>query len=50
MMTRNPARILGLEGRKGLLASGYDADIVIFDDDIKVYKTLIGGRLIYNGN
>ena len=50
MMTRNPARILGLEGRKGSLASGYDADIVIFDDDIKVYKTLIGGRLIYNGN
>ena len=50
MMTRNPARILGLEGRKGSLTSGYDADIVIFDDDIKVYKTLIGGRLIYNGN
>ena len=50
MMTRNPARILGLDGRKGSLASGYDADIVIFDDNINVYKTLIGGRLIYNGN
>ena len=50
MMTRNPARVLGLDGHKGLLAPGYDADIVIFDDNINVYKTVIGGRLIYNGN
>ena len=50
MMTLNPARILGLDRRKGMLAPGYDADIVIFDDNINVYKTVIGGRLIYNGN
>jgi allantoinase len=28
-----PARLLGLEGRKGALASGYDADLVIFDSE-----------------
>ena len=27
---------------------GNDADIVIFDDDIRVYTTIVNGRIIYN--
>ena len=34
--TINPARCLGLEGRKGKLAAGYDADIVVLEDDYRV--------------
>jgi allantoinase len=31
-MATRPARFAGLEGRKGRIAIGYDADLVIFDD------------------
>ncbi len=32
-MAREPARLAGLGARKGRLAPGYDADIVVFDSD-----------------
>jgi allantoinase len=32
-MSRETARFLGLSSRKGALAAGFDADIVIFDPD-----------------
>ncbi len=46
MMTLNPARFMGLTARKGTIAPGKDADIVIFDDDIRVSHVLIAGRRI----
>jgi allantoinase len=30
-MSHRPARLVGLDGRKGALAPGYDADLVVFD-------------------
>lgn len=47
MMTSTPARIIGVADRKGSLATGKDADIVIFDEKITVETTIIGGRVIY---
>ena len=47
MMTENPAKVLGIYDRKGSLDPGKDADIVIFNDDIKVTRTIIGGNIIY---
>ena len=32
-MSTQPARLAGLEGRKGAIAPGYDADLVVFDPD-----------------
>lgn len=48
MITSTPARILGMENEIGHIKTGYRADIVIFDDNIKVKQTLIGGRIINN--
>ncbi|GAB3019047.1 N-acetylglucosamine-6-phosphate deacetylase [Niabella terrae] len=48
MMTETPARIMGIDARKGSLATGKDADIVVFDPDINILKTFVKGRLIYS--
>lgn len=49
MASKTPARILGFT-TKGELKVGYDADIVIFDGDINVKKTVIGGRTVFSAD
>ena len=48
MITETPARILKMSEKKGSLEEGKDADIVIFDNDIKIEMTIINGRIVYN--
>jgi N-acetylglucosamine-6-phosphate deacetylase len=43
LATVNPARALGIQHKKGLLAAGRDADIVVLSRDGKVMKTIVGG-------
>ena len=38
----NPATTLGIQDKKGSLAAGKDADIVILDNEFNVRKTIIG--------
>jgi len=47
MMTATPARIAGIDNRKGSLLPGKDADIVIFDENINIKTTIIEGNVIY---
>ncbi|MCE6988283.1 N-acetylglucosamine-6-phosphate deacetylase [Dyadobacter sp. CY323] len=47
MMTATPARIMGVDQKKGTLAAGKDADIVIFDENIQVEMTIVKGKIIY---
>ncbi|MBC7759040.1 MAG: N-acetylglucosamine-6-phosphate deacetylase [Phormidesmis sp. FL-bin-119] len=47
MASLTPANILGIASSKGSLVKGKDADIVIFDEDIRVSTTIVGGRVIY---
>ncbi len=49
MASHTPARILGVDDRKGTLLPGMDADIVIFNEEIQVEKTIINGKVVYNG-
>ena len=46
MMTYNPAKILGIQGRKGSLSAGMDADVVIFDDEIRIQSVLVKGKKV----
>lgn len=47
MATLTPARIIGRDTQKGSLAPGKDADIILFDDDINVERTIINGKTVY---
>lgn len=47
MMTLNPARVMGVDGRKGSLSAGKDADLIVFDKDINIMRTVIAGQSVY---
>lgn len=46
LASQNPARLLGLS-QKGSLQKGKDADIIVFDDDIRIAATFLGGNLVH---
>lgn len=48
MLTTTPARIINVSDTKGELVAGKDADIVIFDDDFSIQKTLVQGKVVYD--
>lgn len=48
MITQTPARILGVEQKKGVLLPGMDADVVIFNQNIDIDKTIINGAVVYD--
>jgi N-acetylglucosamine-6-phosphate deacetylase len=45
-----PARLLGLEGRKGVLKPGADADVVLLDRSLMVRMTFVGGELLHGNH
>ena len=47
MMTANPAKVLGINGSKGAIAKGMDADLVVFDEDINIFSVYVGGEPRY---
>lgn len=46
MITINPARFAGVDGRKGSLEPGKDADMLIFDDDVRIQDVYVSGKKI----
>ena len=50
MASGTPAGVAGAGERKGALAAGYDADIVIFEEDFAVWGTMAGGRWVYRAD
>ncbi|WP_316740616.1 N-acetylglucosamine-6-phosphate deacetylase [Pedobacter antarcticus] len=48
MMTATPAKIMKVSDRMGSIAVGKLADLVIFDDDINLHTTIIGGKVVYS--
>jgi N-acetylglucosamine-6-phosphate deacetylase len=47
MSSLTPAKIIGVDDRKGSLEKGKDADITIFDEEINIRQTICKGRLVY---
>jgi N-acetylglucosamine-6-phosphate deacetylase len=47
MASLNAAAALGLEGSKGRIARGFDADLVALDDGMQVAMTFVGGELAF---
>jgi N-acetylglucosamine-6-phosphate deacetylase len=47
MASATPAEIMNINHKKGSIAVGKDADMVIFDEDINVEMTIIKGRVVY---
>ena len=47
MASLTPARVIGLDGRKGSLVAGKDADIAIFEEDFRAWRTMIAGRWVF---
>lgn len=47
MATFNGARHCKVEDRKGLIKEGYDADLVLFDEDINIKYVLVNGKLVH---
>lgn len=45
--TQTPAQIMGIAEKKGSIEVGKDADIVIFDKDVTILHTIIGGEVFY---
>lgn len=48
MMTLNPAKLLKLDRQIGSIATGKQADLVLFDQDIRVMSTWVKGQTVYS--
>ncbi|HJV47012.1 MAG TPA: amidohydrolase family protein, partial [Bacillota bacterium] len=46
-LTINPASKLGIDGHKGSIKVGKDADLVLLDQELRVQATWVKGELVY---
>ncbi len=46
MASASPARLLGLQGRKGEIRAGLDADLVVLDEQLAVQATMVAGEWV----
>ena len=46
MATYNPAKHAQVDDKKGIIKEGFDADLVLFDENIQVQTVIVGGKVI----
>jgi N-acetylglucosamine-6-phosphate deacetylase len=47
LASANPARLLGLADRKGSIAPGLDADLIVLDQDLHVCAAIVAGEWVH---
>lgn len=47
MISATPAEIMKVDAFTGSLQTGKDADVVIFDQDIEIFTTMVKGKVVY---
>ncbi len=48
MASTTPARVVGIDKQKGRIVSGFDADLVVLDESLRVELTVVGGQVLYS--
>lgn len=46
MASSTPAKVIGIDNRKGYIKENYDADLILFDKDLNIKKVMVTGKLI----
>lgn len=46
MASLNPAKVIGLDDRKGSIEIGKDADLIIFDENINIFTVIVMGNVV----
>ena len=47
MASGNPAKVLGIDGSKGQIKTGFDADMILLNKTLEVEQTFIAGKCCY---
>ena len=47
LLTANPARLIGMDYRKGSIAPGKDADLAVLNDQLNVTATYVAGQCVF---
>jgi N-acetylglucosamine-6-phosphate deacetylase len=50
MASLNPVAVIGVDDRKGDLEPGKDADLVVIDEEVEVYITMVRGQVVYRAS
>jgi N-acetylglucosamine-6-phosphate deacetylase len=48
MASLNPARVIGCDRQCGTLAAGKEASFALVDQELRVYQTVVKGRVVYD--
>lgn len=44
LLTINPSKVCGTQRTKGIIKENYDADLILFDEDINIKHVFVGGK------
>jgi len=47
MASLNPAKVIGEDDRIGSIETGKDANLIIIDEDVNVFLTMVKGKVIF---